>query len=368
MAKHNEANERLKRDFFAYLKEAQRYDEQSVDAVAKAISRFEEYTKRRDFKLFRREQAIAFKRHLSELPNRKGTGKLSKSTTVSTLKALRAFFIWLAGQPGFKSRFTYSEADYFNPSEHDLQIALARRPRPTPSLALIMTALRAMPSHTIVARRDRALMSFILLTGCRDRAAVSVKLKHVSLQDRCVHLDAREVKTKFAKTITTFFFPVGEEPLAHLVDWIGELVSDHEWKPDDPLFPATRVAPRDDELFGAAGIERRHWSNADPVRRIFKEAFARAKLPFHQPHSFRNTLTRLGQERCKTAEQFKAWSQNFGHEHVMTTLVSYGQVEEYRQGEIIKALGSGPVPQEDIEDLLRKTADALASRLTLKRS
>lgn len=351
MAKHNEANERLKREYFAYLKEAQRYDEQSVDAVAKAISRFEDYTKRRDFKAFRTEQAVAFKRQLADQPNRKGTGKLSKSTVVSTLKALRSFFVWLAGQPGFKSRFTYSDADYFNPSERDLQIALSHRPRATPSLEMITIALRAMPSTTVVARRDRALMSFILLTGCRDRAAVSVKLKHVSLQDRVVYLDAREVRTKFAKTITTYFFPVGEEPLAHLVDWIGELVSEQGWTTDDPLFPATRVAPGENDLFGAAGIERRHWSNADPVRRIFKEAFARAGLPYYQPHSFRNTLTRLGQERCRTPEELKAWSQNFGHEQVMTTLVSYGHVEDYRQGEIIKALGQPRVEDDRLKDL-----------------
>lgn len=351
MGKHNEANERLKREYFAFLKEARRYDEQSVDAVAKAISRFEDDTKRRDFKAFRIEQAVAFKRHLAEQPNGKGTGKLSKSTVVSTLKALRNFFFWLAGQPGLKSRFTYSDADYFNPSERDLQIAQSRRPRSTPSLEMVMTALRAMPSDNVIERRNRALMSFILLTGCRDRAAVSVKLKHVSLEDRVVYLDAREVQTKFAKTITTFFFPVGEEPVSHLVDWIGELVSDHGWKADDPLFPATRVAPGEDDLFGAVGIERRHWSNADPVRRIFKSAFAHARLPYFQPHSLRNTLTRLGQEKCRSAEQFKAWSQNMGHEQVMTTLSSYGHVEDYRQGEIIRTLGKPNSEEERLKDL-----------------
>jgi len=353
MAKRNEANERVKRDYFTYLKEAQRYSEQSVDAVAKVIARFEETTKHRDFSAFHREQAIAFKRNLSEQTSLNGTGKLSKSTVVSTLTALRRFFFWLAGQSGFKSKLTYSDADYFNPSDRDMQIALARRPRAAPSLEMIMTALRAMPSDTVIARRDRALLCFILLTGCRDRAAVSVKLKHISLPNRVVYLDAREVNTKFAKTITTFFFPVGDEPLNHLVDWVAELLSDYEWSPYDPLFPATRVARAENALFGAAGIERRHWSNADPVRRIFKEAFARAKLPYYHPHSFRNTLTRLGEQKCRTAEEFKAWSQNFGHEHMMTTWTSYGHVEDYRQGEIIRSLGQPRVEDEKLRDLFQ---------------
>ena len=42
---------------FAYLAEAQGNSEQTIDAAAKAIARFEEYTKWRDFKRFHIEQA-----------------------------------------------------------------------------------------------------------------------------------------------------------------------------------------------------------------------------------------------------------------------------------------------------------------------
>jgi len=45
MATNNPENERLKRRYFAYLKEARRYSEASVDAAAKALHRFESYTK-----------------------------------------------------------------------------------------------------------------------------------------------------------------------------------------------------------------------------------------------------------------------------------------------------------------------------------
>jgi len=42
-------------------------------------------------------------------------------------------------------------------------------------------------------------------------------------------------------------------------------------------------------------------------------------LPYFNPHSFRNTLVRLGQEICRSPEEFKSWSQNLGHEKVLTT-------------------------------------------------
>ena len=38
-----------------------------------------------------------------------------------------------------------------------------------------------------------------------------MKLKHVDLAAGAVYQDAREVKTKFSKSFTTFFFPVGDD-------------------------------------------------------------------------------------------------------------------------------------------------------------
>ena len=241
MKKYNEQNERIKREYYRYLKEAQRQSELSIDVKAAAINRFETYTIYKDFRSFHREQAIGFKNKLAEQLNQTTGERLSKSTVRSTLTALRAFFIWLADQPGFKSRISYSDADYFNPTERDIQIALSPRARAVPTIEQIGHTLSVMPRSTPVERRDRALMTFILLTGCRDTAAVSVKLKHVDLTQRVLYQDPREVETKFGKSIITTFFPVGGAALDYLTDWIGELKTVHLWGLDDPLFPATEM-------------------------------------------------------------------------------------------------------------------------------
>ena len=47
MTSYNAANERMKRQYFAYLADAQGHSEQTIDAVAKAIARFEAYTRTR---------------------------------------------------------------------------------------------------------------------------------------------------------------------------------------------------------------------------------------------------------------------------------------------------------------------------------
>jgi integrase/recombinase XerD len=62
-------------------------------------------------------------------------------------------------------------------------------------------------------------------------------------------------------------------------------------------------------------------------------------LAYANPHSFRKTLAQLGERTCRTPEEFKAWSQNLGHEQVLTTFSSYGQVAADRQAELIRRLG-----------------------------
>ncbi|WP_374412466.1 hypothetical protein [Novosphingobium colocasiae] len=71
-----------------------------------------------------------------------------------------------------------------------------------------------------------------------------------------------------------------------------------------------------------------------------RKAFTAAGLPYFNPHSLRDTLVQLGEQVCTTPEQFKAWSQNLGHERVMTTLTSYGTVAPHRQAELIRGLGA----------------------------
>ena len=58
MTKHNPSNERIKRQYFTFLKEAKRHSEATVDAAADALARFETATKHRDFKAFHFEQAV----------------------------------------------------------------------------------------------------------------------------------------------------------------------------------------------------------------------------------------------------------------------------------------------------------------------
>lgn len=363
MAKHNATNERIKREYFHYLKEAKRRGEASIAAAVNALYRFEEATRWRDFKRFHREQAVAFKTALAEQTNARSTDRLSWSTIQTTVRELRAFFVWLAGQPGYKTKIRYDDADYFNLSEKELSVARAKKEKRVPTLEQMHHVLSAMPTATDQERRNRALVAFAVLTGARADALASFKLKHVDLERGAVVQDAHEVRTKFSKTFTTTFFPVGGEALQIVTEWIEWLRRDKQWGGDDALFPATLNGIGPDGGFIAAGLSRNCWNTTQPIRDAFRAGCAAAGVPYFNPHSVRDMLSRLGERLCKSPEDFKSWSQNLGHNDVLTTLTSYGAVPEHRQAEIIRRMS---LPEPVTCALDAADAEQLLAALTKK--
>ena len=353
--KHNANNERIKRQYFVFLKDAKGQSEATIDGVAMALSRFEVYTKMRAFKAFHFEQAVGFKKYLAKQVNQQTNKPLSKATRNTTCRHLKAFFQWLTMQAGYKSRLNYADMEYFNMSDKDVRVANTILQKAPPTLEQIKHVISSMPSETAIEKRNRALIAFTLLSGARDSAIASMKLKHLDLETSTVFQDAREVSTKFSKTITSYFFPVGDDIRQIVVDWVEFLKVEYLYGYDDPLFPQTAMKVNDKQEFEANGLKPICWSTANPIRTIFKEAFIKVDLPYFNPHSFRKTLAGLGERTCNTPEEFKAWSQNLGHEQVLTTFTNYGEVQPQRQAEVIKRLGSpsSVTSQTDIEALAR---------------
>jgi integrase/recombinase XerD len=84
-------------------------------------------------------------------------------------------------------------------------------------------------------------------------------------------------------------------------------------------------------------------------------------LPYFNPHSFRKTLAALGEKLCQSPEEFKAWSQNLGHEKVLTTFMSYGSVAGERQADILNRLSRLETAQATPTELDKETMQRLAA-------
>lgn len=335
MRKVNEENERIKRRYFKYVKAAKRKDPSTVQKAADGILRFEASTNYASFKKFHIEQVIKFRDRLDEEIS-KTTGKpLSKSTIATMLAANKGFIFWLADQQGYKQRVRHTDADYFNMDAKGQRVASAVRETPYPSLEMARHAFNNMPESSEIERRNKALFAFFMLTGARDGAVASLRLKHINMIDSCVYQDAREVKTKNSKTITTFFLPVDDKYLTCFEAWVAHLKAEKLFGPDDPLFPPAEIKVIDG-AFKVAGLKRDIYKNANAIRQAIKEAFTRADLPPFTPHAFRKTLVKWADTYYPTRESFKAFSQNIGHSNVVTSISAYCPVSIERQGELIK--------------------------------
>ncbi len=333
--KFNEENERIKRAYLKYLRDAKRCDVTTVNKAADAILRFEGSTGYKPFKRFHIEQASRFKDVLDCQLNPRTKQPLSKSTISSVLRANKDFILWLAGQQGYRSRIKYSDAEYFNQNRKDARIAHAQRDKRVPTLAQCRHAFDKMPDGSDIARRNKALFAFLMLTAARDGAIASLRLKRIDLIEGCVYQDARDVKTKFAKSFTTYFLPVDPIYLHCFNDWVAYLTDDKLFGHDDALFPPAAMGVVGGE-FAVIGLAREPYADASAIRNAIKEAFVGAGLHPFPPHRFRDTLVKWALKQYPTPEAFKAFTQNIGHETSITAFASYMQVSTDRQAELIR--------------------------------
>lgn len=248
--------------------------------------------------------------------------------------------MWLAIHPKYVRKVDGRAVEYLRLSNNDNRAARASREKTPPTIEQLEKTLNAMPHDTDIKKRERAVFAFLILTCVRDDALVSIKMKDVDIQKKTLWQDPKHVRTKFRKGIMTAFvtapIPSAETIFIDYFIYVRDVLG---FSQNDPLFPQTLVIVNPETLvFEVKGLSRAPWANAAPVREIFKRAFAGAGLPYFNPHLFRNTIVQWAEKNC-TPFEFKAISQNIGHEHAMTTYNSYGKLNERDQIEAITNLG-----------------------------
>ncbi|EFL88045.1 tyrosine recombinase XerC [Ahrensia sp. R2A130] len=338
MRKINDENERIKRRHGIWLREAKGQDNTSVEKALSAILRFEESTKSKNFKAFHIDQATGFKSFLAKSKNQRTGNPLSKATIDSTLRCVKTFFKWLADKPGYTSRIKHADCEYFNNNMKDARAAHTKRDIPYPTMEQARHAFSLMPSETIFDQRNRAIFAFLMLTGARDGAIATLRLKHIDLVSGSVFQDGRDVDTKNSKTITTTFLPFDRAYYDCFESWVNKLRHDNLFGHDDVLFPKPAMGLGESGGFAVLGLSRECYASGAKICSIIKNAFTSAGLPAFGPHSFRKTLIMFGDKHCKDRESFKAWSVNIGHTSVVTSVGSYMPVSPERQAEIIRGM------------------------------
>lgn len=346
MEKRNPRNERVKHVYFNFLIHADRKSDKTIRQVEKSILRYEDFTHFADLRKFDQKLAIDFKNFLSRQ-------KLSKATILSVINRLKRFLGWLATQPGYKSQIKLNDVEYLNLSEKDVRAASAPIDRPFPTLKMIEKVVSQMPHRSAIEKRDRALVAFIALTGIRVGALITLKMKHFDTKNLVVRQDPLEVSTKFSKRIDTFLFPLDNSFEKVVLEWVIFLRQELLFADHHPLFPKTKMGHDKNDCFIVDGLTRAHWENTSPPRKIFRSAFEAAGLPNYNPHSFRHMLVAYLFSLNLDIAEFKAASQNLGHENVQTTLTSYGKLSLQEQGDLVRGIGCQDTDDDQLGEILR---------------
>ena len=358
MAKVNAKNERVKRSFFRWLKEADGCCDSTINNIENAVLLWQEFSRREDFALYSSDKAIDFKKWLVKRAFR---GKpISIVTYHAYLRYLRKFFGWLVRETGYRSRIKPNAVDYLKVTEKEERIATQSVPRNYPSLDYVRKLVDSIQTKTEVDLRDRALISFTLLSGMRDKAIATLPLGCFDKEKLTILQNPREgVQTKFSKLISTTIFPFDEKMLGFITDWVKHLEA-QGFGSQDPLFPRSKLDQGANNLsFEAASkVEPAFWHGTGRVREIFKRRSKSAGLPYYPPHTFRHLAVNLAFKACRSGEEIKAISENFGHEHIATTLSAYGNHSPAQLTGIIKDMNfSGkqtPASLDEIKGLMQK--------------
>lgn len=339
MTKYNTSNELLKKQYEAYLSLNARNSQKTVDSKIADLRKYEEFTGFKGFGTFNEKQALCFKEAYKKTTNTKGE-PIDFGTIFRTLRNVGDFFLWLSSQPGYKRKVNAAHVRAFNLTTKEENIAKRKPFKEAPTVEQIEKVLKSMPTGTPFEKRNQAIIAFTLLTAVRIEALISLKVGHVDEYRLVVRQDPKDVKTKFSKQIVTAFFPVGDMATRIVLDWVKYLKEEQGFMGKDPLFPAMQSEYLEDtDEFKTEALSKRHIVNTNTARVVFKNAFEAAGQPYFNPHSFRNTITQVGERICQTPEEFKVWSQNLGHSSPLTTFTSYGEVPYQRQCNIIRRLG-----------------------------
>lgn len=363
MNKFKAKNEKIKRKYFKWLQDAEGYSMATVESIEKAIWDYESFSKDDDYAHFNDKSAKDFKKWLSEKKLKSGE-IISLQTQYDRLRHLKKFFTWLSGQAGYKSKINVYDTSYLRLDKKLAKIATAPKVEEDdyPTLEFVKKLCKSIEVKNEIDLRDRALIAFTLLSGMRDHAIITLPFGCFNPETLEVKQDPRKgVHTKFSKTIVSVLFQFDEELLGYVLEWFNFLKVDKVFGLKDPLFPATRVEQMSETeyIFEAKGVEPVFWRSTSTMRKIFEERTKNANLEYFSPHKYRHSATRLATDNCKSAEQIKAVSQNLGHEHVGTTLLTYGRLHNHRVKEVVTELNFKKNKEEEIREQIKKLASQL---------
>ena len=361
MIKINVNNEKIKNKYYDFLKESAGFSEATISAIKKSIYRYEEFSDFEDFSKFSKKKAVEFKKWLEAKKDPRTKKEISVTTCYHYLRNLKDFFKWLSYQPNYKNKINVTEIEFLRLPKEKARIAIAQKRERYPTLEQVKTVVKSIVIENEIDLRDRALLSFTLLSGMRDNAIITLPIMAFNENTLQISQDPKlGVKTKFSKTINSVLFKFDDDMLCFVLGWVRYLKAEKLFGNSDPLFPRNKVENQENiKSFTSNAVEPQFWQSATSIRNIFKQRFENAGIEYFSPHTFRHLAVNTAIAKCRNGQEIKAVSQNFGHEDVGTTMTTYGSLSNTQVNNTITGMDFSSSNNINQADLLVKFQEFL---------
>jgi integrase len=293
-------------------------------------------------------------KYISRQANQKGE-PVSSSTQKKVIETARIFFEWAKKyhEKQFRSLPAFW-VDDLRPSPRLVYV---------PSIEYIsldeVLRITAFPEDLsdLALIRDIAASASLFMSAQRACAFVTTPIKavHLDVKDPCINQwPELGVKTKGNVKATTFLNVI-PELMEVALRWdclLHEKIAQGVITEDTPWF-----APVDhfwgEQFFSTKepGANRAH-----ALGRRLGKLHELVGIPHKSPHKYRHGYAVYSLSRCKTMQEYHAFSRNMMHASIATTDKIYVHMEEQERARVLRGLSATPVLQgdDDLEQLLNK--------------
>lgn len=227
----------------------------------------------------------------------------------------------------------------------------------TPEIVRELLAVEQDPDD-FVLKRDKAAAAFLLLSGMRVTAFVSLPLKCVNIAERLIKQFPKDgVRTKNRRAATTSLLNI-PDLLEAVADWDAHV---HTLAgPDDvwyaPVYWSHLAESQKQRQLMAQNTKESTPHRAQALRRALKVLFHMAGRPYMHPHLFRHGHALYGLMHAASPAEFKAVSMNLMHSNMGITDGIYGILPITDVKALLETLGlnvkgSDLIPSEAIDQL-----------------
>lgn len=338
--KYNPENEISKYNFFEHLEHVKEKDPKTVDQYAKAIHEFEIATKFKSFAGYNIEWAKDFKYHLENKKNQRTGRSISKSLYLHYVNHVRQFLFWSRENFKLHKKIKKDQIEYLRVAKNDANKARAVNHQESYDVKDILSTIRNMPEDNILHKRNKAMISLMLLTCPRISSFQTSRIKSIRYFDDydiwALMQDPKSHNTKYSKKIISFFIGQSKDIINNIISWRDYLMLEG-FEGNDYLFPKIPSAFNKDRKKELT-LSNDMIKSQTVIRDLFKEAFNNNNLPYIKPHNFRHSIARKAIKEQSNVDFLAGLQENVGPKGSMATLfASYGSNYLTEQARLMKS-------------------------------